>query len=205
MDVIAWSLFIPACFAINMAPGPNNLLSVSNAARFGFLRAVLAGGGRLASFGIMILLVALGLGAILAASETAFHIVRWLGAAYLVYVGIKLLRSRIDTAGMGGGENPRWGEMLRQEFLLAAGNPKAIATFTAFFPQFIDPSAASAPQLFWMGAAFLLLECAAIAIYSAAGILAGGALRTGQRLAWLNKGVGALLVASGLSLALSIR
>jgi threonine/homoserine/homoserine lactone efflux protein len=205
MDVIAWGLFLPACFAINMAPGPNNLVSVSNAARFGVGRSLLAGSGRLAAFGIMIALVAIGLGAILASSETAFLAIKWLGAVYLVYIGIKLIRSPIDPAAPGNGDCPSLRELIRQEFFLAIGNPKASATFTAFFPQFIDSSEASAPQLFWMGTVFLALECVAIAAYAMIGLLAGGALRSGRRLALLNKGVGAFFVVSGLSIALTSR
>jgi threonine/homoserine/homoserine lactone efflux protein len=205
MDVIAWSLFVPACFALNMAPGPNNMLAFSNAARFGLAPALLASGGRLIAFAIMIAFVAVGLGALLAASETGFLVVKWLGAAYLVYVGVKLLRSRIDAAAVADKPDASLRELARHEFLLAAGNPKAIAVFTAFFPQFIDPASASAMQFMAMGAVFLVLECVAIAIFAAAGRLARGALRHGRIFGWLNKGVGAFLVASGVSLAFSNR
>ena len=91
-----WLVFVPASFALNMAPGPNNLLAMSNGVRFGFGRAVMAGSGRLIAFAAMITLTALGLGAVLAASELAFHIIKWCGAAYLVYLGIRLWRTRPD-------------------------------------------------------------------------------------------------------------
>lgn len=136
MSAVTWALFIPACFAINMAPGPNNMLAFSNAARFGFSHAMLGAFGRLVAFALMITLVAVGLGALLAASETAFTVVKWLGAAYLVYVGVKLLRSRFEKSEeqVSGIVSVR--ELARHEFSLAAGNPKAIATFTTFSRSF---------------------------------------------------------------------
>lgn len=205
MSAVTWALFLPACFAINMAPGPNNMLAFSNAARFGFSHAMLGAFGRLVAFGLMITLVAIGLGALLAASETAFTIVKWMGAAYLVYVGIKLLRSRFEQSEekVEGIVSVR--ELARHEFLLAAGNPKAIATFTAFFPQFLDPSVSASAQLMEMGGAFLVMEVVAMAIFAAGGRLARGVLQTGRMFRWLNKGVGAFLVASGISLALTSR
>lgn len=205
MSAVTWALFLPACFAINMAPGPNNMLAFSNAARFGFAHAMLGGLGRLLAFGAMIMLVATGLGAILAASETAFLIVKWLGAAYLVYVGIKLLRSRNDYSAVKPDAIVSVRELARHEFFLAAGNPKAIATFTAFFPQFLDPAGSASVQLMAMGGAFLMLEMVAIAAFAAGGRVASGLLRTGRLFGWLNKGVGAFLVGSGVSLALSNR
>ncbi len=205
MNAIAWTLFVPACFALNCAPGPNNVLAFTHSARFGAARALAGSGGRLLAFALMLVLVAVGLGALLAASETAFHIVKWLGAAYLVYVGIKLLRSRAEAPDQATPQMVTIKEMARHEFLLAAGNPKAIAVFTAFFPQFIDPALPASTQLAAMGCVFLLLEVVAISIYVTLGRLARGLLNSGRTLGLLNKGVGAFLVGSGVSLALSNR
>jgi threonine/homoserine/homoserine lactone efflux protein len=205
MNAMAWLLFVPACFALNMAPGPNNMLAFSNAARFGIRHAVLGGAGRIAAFAVLITLVAVGLGALLAASEAAFTVVKYLGAAYLVHVGIKILRSRHDGRQEDARTIVSIRELARHEFLLAIGNPKAIAVFTAFFPQFLDPAAAATPQLLAMGGVFLVLEVVAITIFAGAGRLARGVLQTGRMLKLLNKGVGAFLIGSGLSLAFSSR
>jgi len=205
MEAVAWALFIPACFALNMAPGPNNLLAFTNAARFGFIHALVGGSGRLVAFALMVTLVAVGLGALLATSETAFLMVKWCGAAYLIYVGIKLVRSRPATAAAQEHVIANRTQLMRQEFLFAAGNPKAIAIFTAFFPQFIEPSTAAFPQLLAMGGVFLALELVAIGIYSFGGTVARSLLNSVSVLTWLNKGVGAFLVGSGVSLALSSR
>ncbi|MEG0944838.1 MAG: LysE family transporter, partial [Angelakisella sp.] len=78
--------FIPACFALNMAPGPNNLLSVANATRYGFWVASIAGAGRLLAFIGMIAISATGLAAVLQASLAGFYAIKLIGAAYLFYL-----------------------------------------------------------------------------------------------------------------------
>ena len=81
---IAWTLFVPACFALNLAPGPNNLLSLNNAARHGFAIATLAGGGRLLAFVGMLALAASGLALVLHTSAWLFLAIKLLGAGYLL-------------------------------------------------------------------------------------------------------------------------
>lgn len=203
MDAINWALFLPACFALSMAPGPNNLLAFTHAARFGAALAILGGAGRLVAFFGLIALVIVGLGAILQTSATAFFAVKLLGAAYLIYVGVKLLRAGAPPAPRETLANPR--ELARHEFMIAAGNPKAIAIFTAFFPQFVDAGAPAMPQLMALGLAFLVLESVAICLYALAGRVARGLLRNQSLFGWLNKGVGAFLIGSGVSLAFSSR
>jgi len=162
-------LFVPACFALNMAFGPNNLLSLTHGARSGLSRATLAGLGRLLAFAAMILLAALGLGAALAASELVFAAVKWAGVVYLLWIGWGLIRHVGDSApAVLAGDSTPLGAMARREFLVAAGNPKAILIFTAFFPQFVDPDAYLASFLL-LGVVFLVLEGVAIVLYGLAG------------------------------------
>jgi threonine/homoserine/homoserine lactone efflux protein len=157
-------LFLPACFALNMAFGPNNVLSLSNGARDGMRYSILAAFGRLLAFAAMIAISGLGLGALLLASETLFTLLKFGGAAYLVWLGIKLFRAApVALAGAADQTKARLEtpadklrRLARQEFLVAAGNPKAILIFTAFFPQFVDRSAYAASFVV-LGATFLLL------------------------------------------------
>jgi threonine/homoserine/homoserine lactone efflux protein len=196
------ALFLPACFALNMAPGPNNLLAFSNSARFGFGRGLAGATGRLPAFAALIALVALGLGALLTASAEALTAVRLAGAAYLVWIGWKLLRAPApDTEGAQSPDR-RVATLARRDFLIAAGNPKAIAIFTAFFPQFLDLARPIAPQFLALGGAFLTLEIAAAGLYALAGRLMRG-LVTPARLHRLNRGVGGFLIFSGLAMAVS--
>jgi threonine/homoserine/homoserine lactone efflux protein len=169
MDATTLLLFVPACFAINMAPGPNNLLSISNATRYGFRTAWMAGAGRLLAFAGMIALASAGLAVVLHTSELLFMAIKTVGAFYLFYIAWQLWRAGPGTDGPAqAGATMR--QLLRQEFLVAAGNPKAILVFTAFLPQFVDPRQPMALQFTVLGALFLLFEIAAIAIYAWMGV-----------------------------------
>ncbi|VXB85157.1 Lysine exporter protein LysE/YggA [Burkholderia sp. 8Y] len=202
MSIQTFSLFVPACFAINMAFGPNNMLSLSNGARQGVRASVLASSGRLAAFAIMIAIAGLGLGALLLASQTLFTALKLVGAAYLVWIGIKLIRSGPQSATREEGAAPAGlARLTKQEFLVAAGNPKAILVFTAFFPQFVDRSA-YATSFAMLGAIFLLLELVAIVIYAALGARVGSLSRGARGFKWFNRVSGALMVGFGVMLAL---
>ncbi|KPA87724.1 putative threonine efflux protein [Pseudomonas asplenii] len=163
-------LFIPACFALNMAPGPNNLLSVSNSTRYGFRTSCLAGLGRLLAFAGMIALAAAGLAVVLQTSELLFHGIKILGAAYLFYLAIQLWRANPQAEAQTEQTRANLPALARQEFLVAAGNPKAILIFTAFLPQFVDSSQGISQQFAVLGALFLALEWVAISAYAYMGI-----------------------------------
>lgn len=203
MSLQTFSIFLPACFAINMAFGPNNVLSLSNGARDGVRASVLASFGRLVAFAIMIAIAGLGLGALLLASQTLFTAIKFAGAAYLVWIGVKLIRSGPSLVVKEEGEArgpASLARLTKQEFWVAAGNPKAILVFTAFFPQFVDRSA-YATSFAILGATFLLLELVAIVIYAALGARLGSLSRGARGLAWFNRVSGALMIGFGVMLA----
>jgi threonine/homoserine/homoserine lactone efflux protein len=205
MTLESYLVFLPACFAINMAFGPNNLLSLTNGAREGVWRATAAASGRLVAFSAMILIAALGLGALLAASELMFTVVKWVGAAYLVYLGIKLLRAGAPALeALDASARSSLRRLMLQEFWVAAGNPKAILVFTAFFPQFLD-GGSYAMSFFVMGATFITLELVAIAVYAAFGGRLGSLARGRRVLGLFNRISGSLMIAFGLMLALTRR
>jgi threonine/homoserine/homoserine lactone efflux protein len=170
LDFFTLGLFIPACFALNMVPGPNNLLSMSNAQRYGFKFSVGAGMGRLSAFVVMIFLAATGLATILYASKTIFVTIKIIGAAYLFWVAYQLWNSKPTEIKEQKQEYKSIWQLAKHEFLLAAGNPKAILIFTAFLPQFIDSTQSSGYQFFILGAVFLCLELLAISIYAIFGV-----------------------------------
>ncbi|WP_119392394.1 LysE family translocator [Taklimakanibacter lacteus] len=198
-------LFAPACFAINMAFGPNNLLSLTNAARSGITPAILAAAGRIVSFAIMIAIAGVGLGAVLATSETVFTAVKWAGAAYLVWIGINLIRAKAPLLDSEPGKPAlSLRKLTLQELWVAAGNPKAILVFTAFFPQFVDPQA-YALSFTILGLTFLVFEAFAIVVYSFIGARLGRYLRKGNVLKWFNRTSGAMMIGFGLALMFTRR
>lgn len=206
MDASTLLLFVPACFALNMAPGPNNLLSVSNATRYGFRRSCLAGAGRLLAFAGMIALASAGLAAVLHTSELLFYGIKAAGAIYLFYLAWQLWRAPpAEDALAGAAPTASWRQLARQEFLVAAGNPKAILIFTAFLPQFVDPAGAVGAQFFVLGALFLLLEVVALAAYAWMGarMQRWFAQPRGKRV--FNRICAGLLAGAGMGLLLSRR
>lgn len=201
-------LFLPACFALNMAFGPNNVLSLSNGARDGVRYSIFAAFGRLLAFAAMIAIAGFGLGALLLASETLFTMLKFGGAAYLVWLGIKLFVSApvhlsgSANDGQTGAELPsdKLRRLAKQEFLVAVGNPKAILIFTAFFPQFVDRSA-YATSFIMLGATFLLLELVAIAIYAVIGARLKTFTNGARGFRWFNRASGTLMIGFGVALA----
>ncbi len=206
MNLEALLLFIPACFALNLTPGPNNLLAMNNAQRFSLTSALLAGVGRLFAFAVMIALAAGGLAMVLYTSEFVFTAIKVVGALYLFYTAWKLW-----FVGTGKQEEvksditPGLKSLMRQEFLLAAGNPKAILIFTAFLPQFVDPAGNVPLQFAIVGGLFLLMEWVAIGLYGAAGVYLRQwfARPAGQRL--FNRICSVLLAGAGGGLLVSQR
>jgi threonine/homoserine/homoserine lactone efflux protein len=205
MRLETFLLFAPACFAINMAFGPNNLLSFTNAARNGIAPAILAAAGRIVSFAVMIAIAGIGLGAVLAASETIFTAVKYAGAAYLIWIGIKLIRAGAPLLQQDAPAQPSsLRKLTLQELWVAAGNPKAILVFTAFFPQFVDPHA-YALSFAVLGATFLGFELIAIVIYSFIGAKLGRYIRNGRTLKWFNRVSGTMMIGFGLALMFARR
>ncbi|WP_369597041.1 LysE family translocator [Pseudomonas putida] len=151
MDLSSLLLFIPACFALNMAPGPNNLLSLHNASRYGLRTACVAGGGRIVAFSGMIALAAMGLAVVLHTSEYLFLAIKVVGAAYLFYIAWQLWRAPVGEAVVAT-DHPRgtW-RLTRQEFWVAAGNPSD-AQYSLANPIVLAPSGASCSQQYRGGA-----------------------------------------------------
>ncbi|CDU04866.1 Putative threonine/lysine efflux protein family [Vibrio coralliirubri] len=202
MEIWKLLLFIPACFALNMTPGPNNLLSMNNARCYGFQAAFVAGLGRILAFSGMIALAASGLAVVLYTSETLFFLIKLFGAMYLLWIAFNLWRSQASPV-VDIERNKNWFGLVKQEFALAAGNPKAILIFTAFLPQFVDVSANVNTQFFVLGSTFLVLEMLAISIYAAFGLYLRSWFSKPQMAKRFNKACSVFLALSGANLLVS--
>lgn len=204
-------LFIGAGLLLNLTPGADLALIAARTGAQGFRAGAAAALGVGAGCMLHAVAAALGLSALLAGSATGFTVLRWIGAAYLVWLGLAMLRSR-PPAGKGaapGAPTPpaaSFGRVFAQGFLTNALNPKVALFFLAFVPQFID---AQAPN---KAAAFLVLGLVfnlngtlvnlglAWAMAALRQRLRGGNGRLGL---WLTRGAGALFVALGIRLALA--
>lgn len=186
-------LFVPACFVLNLAFGPNNLLAMTHGAQRGVTFAVGAGLGRILTFVPMILISALGLGIILSTSALVFTIVKVVGAAYLIWLGWNILKSSSSANKTAlQGDLPSLSKAFCSEALVAIGNPKAILIFAAFFPQFVSTEAYLESYAI-LGAIFLGLELVALSIYALVGRIA--AKSAASKLHWFQRisGVGMMI------------
>jgi threonine/homoserine/homoserine lactone efflux protein len=166
-------LFVPVTFVVSATPGPNMLLVMSHGARFGFRAAVATMTGCLSALLLMMTISAAGLGALLQAFPSVFDALRWLGAAYLVYLGIRSWRAPVlDTAvdARRMRERPaKSAALFRQGVLVAASNPKAILFAAAFLPQFIHPDQPKLPQFAILLLTFAVIEVGWYLVYAGSG------------------------------------
>ena len=199
-------LFIPVSIAISLTPGPNNFCGLNNGIRAGVGPALLATTGRVAAFAIFLTVSAIGLGAMLLASETAFAAVKWIGAAYLFWIGLKAWRSRDfggaalienDTARAPVQRQYSVKALIAQEFLLGITNPKAIILFAAVFPQFIDPSQPAAQQFLVLGSIYLMAEFVSTLVYASCGRQIRRWVRTQKGVIRLNRATGGFFMGAG--------
>ena len=156
MTSTTYLLYLAAVLLLIVTPGPTMLMTVTNAVNHGPWRALASLSGSLTAAFAMMMLSALGLGAVLAASETAFTVLKVAGAAYLIWLGVRTFRS---GTGLPTGERsgpPQHGSLFVQGLMVGASNPKALLFFAAFFPQFIDPHAAFIPQFLVLSLTFVL-------------------------------------------------
>lgn len=196
-----WYIFIPACFALNLTFGPSNLLAMTHGAHHGVWFAQRAALARLLVFIPMIAASAFGLGVLLSASAMLFSLVKFGGALYLIWLGIKLWRNasaaEANDVGTGARSLP---QAFKSEALVAISNPKAILIFAAFFPQFVSTDAYWQSYAF-VGSSFLVLEACAILAYATFGRFAARFMA--DKLSWVQRGSGAMMCLFGVLLLLS--
>ena len=201
------AVFVISGLLLNITPGADSLYIATRSVSQGGRAGVAAVAGIGLGCCVHIVAAALGLSAVLATSAAAFTFVKLAGAAYLVYVGVSLLRTRSASAQSAACVAPApWRKIVVQGFLTNVLNPKVALFFLAFVPQFIDSSAANKPLAFlFLGLIFAVngvLWCLFLA-WAAARF---GTLGVGPRTArWFSRGVGALFVALGLRLAFAER
>ena len=206
MALDIWLIYHAAAAGLSLTPGPNGLLSLTHGAQYGFRRTIATALGGVSGFLVLIVASLAGLGALLAASEAAFAVLKYLGAAYLVYLGVRLWRAPgafADSADRKDQPPKKAGPfaLFRSGFLVAVSNPKALIFFAAFLPQFMQADAPLWLQFLILGGTFAGVELA----YEL--ILAGTAQRIAPVLArcgrWFNRVTGSAFIAIGAVLSTS--
>ncbi|KQS95845.1 MULTISPECIES: LysE family translocator [unclassified Rhizobium] len=185
-------------------PGPTVLLALTNGSRFGVRRAFVGMVGAVLSDFVLIGAVALGLGALLAASEFWFSVVKWIGAGYLAFLGIMLLRSKgtlnETLQGTVEGSSGSARAIFLKSFLVAVTNPKGYLFFSAFLPQFIVLSQPQMPQYALLALVFATIDFCIMFGYASLGSQAVRVLKKSGAL-WLDRICGGALLALAGSLA----
>jgi threonine/homoserine/homoserine lactone efflux protein len=198
MSLETWAAFALAAAAMLAIPGPTILLVIGQSLGAGRRNVLpLVAGVALGDLTAMALSLA-GLGALLATSATAFTALKWAGAAYLVWLGVRLWRAPVE-AGAAAPLTAR--RALRQAYVVTALNPKGIAFFVAFVPQFLDPVRPFLPQAALLVATFVALGASNAALYALLAGRASGAVGRPAVRRWLNRTGGSVLVGAGLATA----
>ena len=209
-DTAQLLVFVAAGWLLNLSPGPDVLYVVSQALRSGVRAGVVAALGIVSGCFVHVFAAALGVGALLATSATAFTLLKWVGTAYLVWTGVKLLLARggssmVPVATQALLVTPDLGRIFRRGLLINVLNPKVALFFLAFVPQFIAPGTEDKVAVFlWLG---LLFNLNSLPInFGYAWLAARASRRLGdlQRvMPWLDRAAGVMFVGFGLRLAMS--
>ncbi len=181
-------------------PDTSQLLIISNSIRHGLRKSAYTIAGDLTANAVQMTAAAFGLAAIIAASATAFLWIKWLGVAYLLWIGVQLMRSTETARTLGGtASGQRW-RLFRQGFITSMANPFAVVFFGALFPQFIDPGAPVLPQLLVLGLTYLAVDGAILMLW---GWLGRRAARVLERVSstLVTKLCGGLMIAAAALLA----
>jgi len=206
MTLSTYLLYLAAVALLVLSPGPTMLMCMTNALHHGPRKAMTSVAGSVSAVLCVMLLSAMGLGALLAASETAFTVAKLAGAAYLIYLGIRTFRSEAAAFDPAAKQAPsqRRSFFLRG-FLVGASNPKAILFFAAFFPQFLNPDADFVPQFAVLALTFMLFEFTVLTACALGVSRIAPLLRSSRAVRWLNRVSGGLFTAMGGLLLLTRR
>ena len=207
MSWTMWLAFLAAALVIAVSPGPGAVLSMSTGLRYGYAAALRAIAGLQIALLLQLGVVALGLGAVLATSETAFAVVKFAGAAYLIWLGVQKWRSPPEPIG-GDGEGQRVQsrrQLYAQGILVNLTNPKAIVFIAALVPQFIVPDRPQWPQFAIIGATMVAVDMMVMSCYALLATRFRPLLRNPRLLRLQNRIFGGLFVGAGAMLAASSR
>ena len=201
MPLSLWLAFTAATIVLLLIPGPTVLLVVSYALGQGWRTALpMAVGVALGDFTAMTLSM-LGVGALLAASATVFTVLKWIGAAYLVWLGIRLWRAGGALRAEPRSTAASAAKMLGHAWLVTALNPKGLTFFVAFVPQFLSPEANFWTQMVVLEATFVTLAFVNVLAYAALAARAGGLVKYPRAVGVVIKIGGSCLIGAGLAAA----
>ena len=203
MSIESWWLFFGAVFLLSGTPGPNMLHIMSRSVEFGLRRSVAAMAGCLAAVVLILSASAGGLAALLMALPGAFEVLRYAGAAYLLYLGVQAWRADVAPLDVGAdtlGASKSAAKLFRGGFVISVSNPKLLLFAAAFLPQFVRQDAPQAPQFAILVLTFAAVEMLWYLIYGVAGGSLARHLRKPSLKRAFNRITGTIFVGFGAAL-----
>ncbi|UPR46740.1 LysE family translocator [Vibrio cyclitrophicus] len=212
MSFDTWIYYLLAVLILTASPGPSSLLCMTKGVQSGFKLSIFTALGSLTAITGILTLSFTGLGVIIASSEVVFNVIKWTGAAYLIFLGWKSLRSSQQdydqlSAQQGGSQSVKESAAKHyvSGFIVGASNPKAILFFTALFPQFIDPSLALLPQFTVFALTFAVMELSWLLVYAYLGAKSSNWLFAKGRAKVFNRVTGGVFIGAGALLSTTSR
>jgi homoserine/homoserine lactone efflux protein len=203
MDFSTWLAFFAASWAISISPGAGAVAAMTAGLQHGFARGYFLTFGLILGLWSQLLLVGAGLGALIVASSTAFTVIKWLGVAYLLWLGIAQWRAPavgLQAQAEGAAVVTRWSIVVRG-WVLNTLNPKGTLFMLAVVPQFLNPTQPLVPQYLVIAATLAFTDLVINAGYTAFASRALAALKTPQQMRWVNRVFGSLFIALATMLA----
>lgn len=204
MELSTWLAFFAASWAISISPGPGAIASMSAGLNHGFKYGYVTIFGLVLGIWTQLLIVGVGLGALIAASATAFTVVKWLGVGYLVWLGIAQWRApaRPMVAANDSGAVVTQRALVLKAWMINVVNPKGTVFLLAVVPQFINLGQPLVPQYLIIGATLALTDMVVMSGYTALAARVLGALKEPSHIRAMNRTMGSLFIVAGSLLAL---
>lgn len=198
-----WGLYVATVLALMSTPGPSQLLMLSNSGTHGFRRGLATAAGDLSANILQMLAAGLGLAAIIAASGAALTVIKWAGVAYLIWLGLRMIRNaRPDTPTDFAPRSPvSLPALWMQGFLTSAANPKAVVFFAALFPQFISAEDPIWLQFIILSTTYLVLDGLFLSAYGVSASWIAARFKGAARL-WIERLGGSFMIGAAVLLGL---
>ncbi len=200
MSLDIWFTYVATVLLMMSTPGPSQLLMLSNSATNGLRRGLFTAAGDLTANFLQMLAAGLGLAALIATSATALTVIKWLGVAYLMYLGVKqILKARVSATQTAPKASRK--ALWLQGFITSAANPKAVVFFAALFPLFIDGTLPFWPQFAILSATYLVVDGMFLTAYGGSASWLARRLQGPAKL-WLDRIGGSFMILAAILLGL---
>ncbi|EKO3550901.1 homoserine/homoserine lactone efflux protein [Vibrio fluvialis] len=201
MDTHVWLAYVATAIVFSLAPGSGTVNSISNGLSYGTRKSLASIAGLQIGLAIHIMLVGAGIGALVAQSALAFTIIKWVGAVYLVWLGIQKWRDRSSLVADAATQTLSAGTLLRKAVLINLTNPKSIVFLVALFPQFLDPARDQMTQLLVLGITTVTIDSFVMLGYTSLASQMGCFIRSDRIMRKINRVFGSMFMGCGALLA----